>query len=164
MAISEELVDNLNRLMRLSQDAADVYRSAIEKLSVDDLASSLRVYRDEHREQAKRLARLIVSFGAQTRTGGRTRGFSLSNVTLLPALASTEDVLQALRDDEAIVNDRFREALDDRVMGDEARDVLAFARARNARHLQWIDHALETRVWDTDIETVTGVSLERPQR
>lgn len=164
MAISEELVDTLNRLSRLSQNAADTYQRAIGRLSEDDLASSLRIYRDEHRDHVQQLARLLGSYGVQAAPAVPSQGLSLPNVVTLPALVHMEDVLAALRDDEGIVNDRYREALDAADLPDEVLQTLEKQRERNARHLQWLNHAIDGRIWDTNIETTTGVSPVRPTR
>ena len=164
MAISQTLVDRLNGLARLNQDAGDVYQQAINRLDNDDAKASVTVFRDNHRRHVQALARLLNSYGVQGKPTGEVKGFFLQNVTMLPPLSGDEQTLEALRSDEALVNERYREALDVTDLPEEVRQMLLRQRDEKARHLRWFDDAIAGRMWETETKTETGVSTERPIR
>lgn len=164
MAISQELVERLNRLKRLNQAAADVYQHAIDRIERPRVKASLTVFRDNHRRHVQELARLLHSYGVPPKPPAAPNGLFLKNVTMLPPLSGDERTLDALGNDEALVNERYRDALDVTDWPEDVRQVLGDQREDKARHLDWLERALAARVWETVVETETGVSSTRPPR
>lgn len=164
MAISQKLIDLLNGLERLNQAAADVYENAIDRVDRDGVKATLTTFRDNHRAHVQELARLLHAYGVQAGPPSGASGMFLQNVMMLPPQPSDEETLEALQSDEALVNERYREALDVVDLPEDVRQVLNSQRDMKARHLNWIESAIAGRIWETEVETETGVGPRRPRR
>jgi uncharacterized protein (TIGR02284 family) len=149
MAVSEKLIERLNGLLMLDHDAVDAYEQAIKRLASDICRQNLREFQGDHRRHIVDLRDLISRYDVQPKDHGDLKGVLIKGMTAIQSMAGDEMALKAMQTNERLTNRSYQDVLDDAGLPDEARDVVARNRADEARHLDWINTALSSRLWET---------------
>lgn len=150
MAISEKFVGRLNELLMLDHDAVDAYQQAIDGMKSEFCRQKLREFQGDHRRHITDLTRLIESYGAKAKNRRDVKGFFIKGMTAVQSAMGDHMALKAMQTNEKLTNKKYEDALQDSAMPPEAMEVLRRNRADEARHLAWINQALEQRLWESE--------------
>lgn len=133
----------LKELMQLDFDAIQTYDQAIEKCDLESVRTALESFRADHERHLVNLTRLLADFGVQAETPTRDlKGAALEALTALRSLTGTKGALKAMRMNEKLTNKTYEEALE-ADLPQHARQLLVEHRADEARHLGYIERALD---------------------
>lgn len=155
MAVSQKLIERLNDLIMLDHDAVEAYQQAIDRITSEQVRSHLITFQGDHRRHIETLSQLVVNFGGQPKSRADVKGFFIKGMTALRSMAGDEQALKAMRLNERLTNEKYQEAVEMRDLPDDVRQVVQRNRDDEARHLSWIEQAIDQRVWERD----TGVPL-----
>ncbi len=148
MAVSEKLIGRLNDLLMLDHDAVDAYEQAIKRMSSDYCRSKLRDFQADHRRHIAELKDCIVRYEGKPRDHRDIKGFFIKGMTAIQAMAGDEMALKAMQTNEKLTNSKYEEAVMDSSLPEDVREVVVRGRADEARHLEWINEALDRRYWE----------------
>lgn len=148
-----ELIKLLKELMQLDFDAIQTYDHAIEKSDLESVRSALETFRSDHERHISNLTRLLADYGVQADTPTRAlKGAALEALTMLRSITGTKGALKAMRTNEKVTNKAYEEALEADVP-EHVRQLLVEHRADEARHLSYIERALDQFDQIDQIET-----------
>ena len=150
MATSEALIKRLNELLMLDHDAVDAYQQAISRMKSDICKRQLQDFQGDHRRHISDLKDCIGRYGGKAADRSDVKGFFLKGMTAISAMAGDEMALKAMQANERLTNARYADALNDKTMPDDVQKVVAKNRADEARHLEWINKALDQRLWESE--------------
>jgi rubrerythrin len=149
MAVSEKLIAQLNDLLMLDHDAVDAYEQAIKRMSHPGSRTQLGVFQADHRRHIADLKDCIVRYGGRPHDRRDVKGFFMKGMTALQSMAGDEMALKAMLSNEKFTNSRYEEAAHEASFPDDVRALVAKNRADEARHLDWIEKAIDRRFWET---------------
>jgi len=149
MAVSEKLISHLNDLLMLDHDAVDAYEQAIKRFNQSGCRTQLTAFQADHRRHIADLKDCIVRYGGRPKDRRDVKGFFMKGMTALQSMAGDEMALKAMLSNERFTNSRYAEAMHDVSFPDDVRELVAKNRADEARHLDWIEKAIDRRVWET---------------
>lgn len=150
MAISQQLIDRLNKLLMLDNDAVEAYQQAIDRIESPTCRNKLMEFQNDHRRHITDLKAIISRFGGKPQDRTDVKGFFIKGMTSLQSMMGDEMALRAMRTNEKLTNSTYQDALDDLQMPEEIRMVVEKNRDDERRHLQWIESALQQRLWEQD--------------
>jgi uncharacterized protein (TIGR02284 family) len=148
MAVSEKLIASLNDLLMLDHDAVDAYEQAIKRIDSVHCRGQLQAFQADHRRHIADLKDCVVRYGGKPKDRRDVKGFFMKGMTALQSMAGDEMALKAMQSNEKVTNSKYEEATHDASFPDDVRDVVAKNRADEARHLEWINRALDQRLWE----------------
>jgi rubrerythrin len=147
-----KVVKQLESLRQLDFDAIQAYEQAIEKIDLVTVRSQLESFRDDHARHVADLTRLLEGLGETPETLGRDlKGVLLEGMTALRSVTGTKGALKAMRMNEKLTNKAYEEALDED-LPDQVREVVLRNRADEARHLEYIELAIDQIVDADEVE------------
>lgn len=155
MAVSQKLIDRMNELVMLDYDAVEAYQQAIDRIENEEAKVSLTQFQGDHKRHIQDLGRLITAYGGTPKERGDMKGFFIKGMTALRSMAGDEQALKAMKSNEKLTNEKYQEALDARDLPEDVRQVIQRNRDDEARHLSWIERAIDRRIW----EKGTGASI-----
>lgn len=155
MAVSQKLIDRMNDLVMLDHDAVEAYQQAIDRIDNAEAKTNLTKFQADHKRHIQDLSRLIGAYGGKAKERGDAKGFFIKGMTALRSMAGDEQALKAMRSNEKLTNEKYQEALDARDLPEDVRLVFQRNRDDEARHLSWIERAIDERIWEKD----TGASV-----
>ena len=148
MAVSEALIKRLNHLLMLDHDAVDAYQQAIDRLTNEYCRSQLLTFQADHRRHIADLKDCIVRYGGKAQDRRDVKGFFIKGMTAIQSMMGDEMALKAMQTNEKLTNRDYQEAVDDKSLPDDVREIIVKNRADEARHLDWINKALDQRLWE----------------
>jgi uncharacterized protein (TIGR02284 family) len=148
MAVSEKLITSLNDLLMLDHDAVDAYGQAIKRIDNAYCRGQLQAFQADHRRHIADLKDCIVRYGGRPQDRRDVKGFFMKGMTALQSMAGDEMALKAMQTNEKVTNARYEEAANDASFPDDVRAVVAKNRGDEVRHLEWINRALDQRLWE----------------
>lgn len=154
MAVSEQLIDRLNSLLMLDHDAVDAYQQAIDSIQNDFCRQKLREFQADHRRHIADLKECIGRYGGVAKDRRDLKGFFIKGMTAIQAAMGDHMALKAMQTNERLTNSSYEEAVKDATIPVDVLDVLRRNRADEARHLAWINDALDRRLWEQTTPTV----------
>lgn len=144
----DDVFDRLESLVHLDVDAIHAYDEAIEKAEDQDVRSRLSGFRDDHQRHVTELTEAFRVMGGAPPTPDKDlRGVLIEGMTSLRSSMGTEQALKAMRQNETLTNNRYREAVEETGWDTEVLSILQRGYADEQRHLAWIEERL--RVYDT---------------
>lgn len=150
MAISQKLIDRLNKLLMLDHDAVEAYQQAIDRLDSPTCRNKLSEFQNDHRRHIGDLNRCITQYGGAPQDRTDVKGFFIKGMTSLQSMLGDEMALKAMRTNEQLTNRTYQDALDDLQMPEDVRLLVQRNRDDERRHLTWIETALQQRLWEQD--------------
>jgi uncharacterized protein (TIGR02284 family) len=148
MAVSEKLIGRLNDLLMLDHDAVDAYEQAIKRLSSEFCRTKLREFQGDHRRHIADLKDCIVRYGGKPQDHRDIKGFFIKGMTAIQAMAGDEMALKAMQTNEKLTNAKYEEASREAGWPDDVRELVQRGRGDEARHLEWINEAIDRRYWE----------------
>ena len=130
----DDLIDELNDLIRLDFDAVRAYDQAIEKIEDDDARDDLQQFKLDHERHITDLSEVVRSLGGTPEDGPDLKGVLLEGMTALRSVTGTLGALKAMRMNEKLTNRTYAKAVE-RPMPEHVRDVVMKNREDERRHL-----------------------------
>lgn len=150
MAVSQQLIDRLNKLLMLDHDAVEAYQQAIDRMDSATCRNKLGEFQNDHRRHIDELKKCIAQFGGTPKDRTDVKGFFIKGMTSLQSMMGDEMALKAMQTNEKLTNRTYQDALDDLQMPEDIRLLVQKNRDDERRHLQWIEMALQQRLWEQD--------------
>ena len=143
-----EIIDKLSSLMKLDIDAVKAYEKALDKISEKDVHDEIGKYRDDHVRHIDTISGIIRELGGTPpeRTTD-IRGVFLTGTSMLMGITGTEGALKALETGEKLTNKSYEDATD-QPFPKEILNTLELHFRDEQRHLRFITHALDIKVWE----------------
>lgn len=145
---TNEMIDKLNSLIRLDNDALVGYNKVIEMIEEATLKTEITRFRDDHKRHVSVLSELVKSYGGEAATEQKDiRGLFLGGATALQSIFGVEGALKSLHTGEKITNKNYSES----VQWDFPEDVKIVLRdnyADEQRHIRFVETALRDKVWE----------------
>jgi rubrerythrin len=144
----KETIEKLSSLMKLDIDAIEGYENALKKISQKEVYDQILKFRDDHIRHVDNIADIIVSLGGTppSRTPD-LRGVFLGGTTILQGLTGTEGAIKALQTGEKLTNKSYADAVG-QGFPLEIKTILQTNYEDEKNHLNYINSAIETRIWD----------------
>jgi uncharacterized protein (TIGR02284 family) len=144
----EEIIDELNDLIKLDFDAVQAYNQAIEEIDVPTIRNELTSFRTDHERHVTELTNIVRRYGGEPAEQSRdVTGFLIEGITAVRSKMGTEGALNAMRSNEQLTNREYQNA----VSLDLPMDILAELEANffdEQRHLQYIEQTINGRMWE----------------
>ncbi|NLL13114.1 MAG: ferritin-like domain-containing protein [Fibrobacter sp.] len=145
---TNEMIDKLNSLIRLDNDALSSYNKVIEVIEEATLKAEITRFRDDHKRHVSVLSELVKSYGGEASTEQKDiRRLFLGGATALQSLFGVEGALKALHTGEKITNKNYSESVQWDVPED-VKTVLKENYADEQRHIRFVESALRDKVWE----------------
>ncbi len=145
---NKEIADKLISLCQLDIDAIHAYNKANGHIDQMDIKNSVAKFQGDHERHVKELSDMIRSHGSEPpRFSKDFKGFMLQAFASIRSITGTEGALKALRSGEKMTNSAYNDA----VSQDFPPLVMALLRRNyedEQRHLNYIDQALNNRIWE----------------
>lgn len=145
---TNEMIEKLNSLIRLDNDALSSYNKVIDVIDEPTLKTEITRFRDDHKRHVSVLSELVKSYGGSPSTQEKDiRGVFLGGATALQSLFGVEGALKALQTGEKVTNKNYSDA----VQWDVPEDVKIVLRDNygdEQRHLRFVETALRDKVWE----------------
>jgi rubrerythrin len=154
MATSEALINTLNRLLQLDHDAVEAYEQAIKRLDNAQCRAKLQGFQTDHRRHIDELKACITAYEGRPADHRDLKGYVMTGLTALQSMAGDEAALKAMQANEGGTNDAYEDAADDRRLPDEVQELVARNRNDEARHLEWLNRAIDQRYWEKSGTTI----------
>jgi uncharacterized protein (TIGR02284 family) len=141
-----KIIDRLNDLIHLDIDAISAYDSAIRACEHESVAAPLRQFRSDHERHVRDLAEEVRALGGTPSERRDLKGFLIKGFTAI-ASRGTHSALMVMRGNEELTNRIYQKALKEE-LPDGVREVVELNYSDERRHLEWIQQALDQRVWE----------------
>ncbi len=143
-----EIVNCLLNLVQLDIDAVHAYRQAIQKIDIQTVKDQLTLFKADHHRHIKDLSPMIETFGGTSPEFSKDfKGYLIEGFTAIRSITGTEGALKAMKTNEQLTTKTYDKALKND-LPPEVREVVARNSEDEKRHLQYIERALENRVWE----------------
>jgi uncharacterized protein (TIGR02284 family) len=143
----DKLIAKLNDLIALDIDAYNAYESAISRMTVPILQSTLRQYQADHERHIQDLTQCVTRFGGEPRKKPDVKGFFIKGFTAVTSMMGDEGALQAMRGNETLTNRTYKSALSEN-WSEDVRAIIEKNYQDEQRHLAFIVDALRNRLWE----------------
>lgn len=144
----EEIIDELNSLIKLDFDAARAYDQAIDEIDVPTIRDQLTQFRNDHERHVSNLTSLVRRYGGQPAEHSRDiKGFVIEGLTAVRSKMGTESALNAMRSNEQLTNRNYQQAVNMNFPTDIS-EQLERNFTDEQRHLQYIEQAIAGRIWE----------------
>ncbi len=145
---TNEMIEKLNSLIRLDNDALSSYNKVIDVIDEPTLKTEITRFRDDHKRHVSVLSELVKSYGGSPSTQEKDiRGVFLGGATALQSLFGVEGALKALQTGEKVTNKNYSDAVQWNVPED-VKIVLRDNYGDEQRHLRFVETALRDKVWE----------------
>ncbi|MEW5852647.1 MAG: ferritin-like domain-containing protein [Myxococcota bacterium] len=142
------ILDALEALVHLEIDAFHAYGQALKFVEVPPVREKLHRLQGEHERNATHLSEIITKLGGKPPPFSRDfKGFLLEGFTAIRSVTGTEGALQALRMNERLVGMMYERAMAMDLPKD-VYDAVKHAQEDERKHLKYLEHAINTRVWE----------------
>jgi uncharacterized protein (TIGR02284 family) len=153
---TNQIIEVLNDLIQLDIDAVNAYEQAIKRIDVPQVGADLEQFKADHERHIDDLSEAVRELGGEPPDRSPDlKGFLLEGFTALRSVTGTEGALKAMRTNEKATNARYDDALREELPADiEA--LVRQNREDERRHLEYIERALDNRVWETGLGVHPG--------
>jgi uncharacterized protein (TIGR02284 family) len=132
----------LNSLLRGEMSAIETYRQAIEKFSGESLVDQLRAFQRDHRDAADALWHHVERHGGKPSEGSGSWGAFAQAVEGTAKLLGNTAALKALKEGEEHGLKEYQDALDNKDLPADCRELLLGFIPKQRQHIQAIDQLL----------------------
>jgi uncharacterized protein (TIGR02284 family) len=140
-------IQSLQDLIHLDMDAINAYQKAIDACEHPSVADQLRQFQGDHRRHVKELSGELERLGEKPDVRTDLKGFFIEGFTGLTSLG-THSALVSMKGNEKLTTSKYKAALELQDLPQSAKDLLQRNFRDEARHLQWIEDALQRKVWE----------------
>ncbi|MDO5576477.1 MAG: ferritin-like domain-containing protein [Fibrobacter sp.] len=143
-----EAADKLSSLMKLDIDAVKAYEKALENIDNREVYDEIAKYRDDHVRHVDVLTHMIRDLGSvPPKRTTDIRGLFLTGASMLMGISGTSGALKALQTGEKMTNKSYENATN-QPFPKEIRNRLESFFLDEQRHLRYITHALDMKIWE----------------
>lgn len=142
--MDRNVVNVMNRLIRLDLTAIRSYEQAIEGAKSVEIRERLTEFMADHHRHVRDLEVMVVAFGGKPAKRRGLMGPFIEGFTAVLAMGNRTALL-AMRTNEALTNRTYAAALR-RPLPEGVRALIASNYADERRHLAWIKEARRVRV------------------
>lgn len=151
---TRRLLHILDEIIRYGYEAIGAYDEAVRSLLSEPVRRRLVEFRGRHAHELSGLTQVVRDLGGDPSERPANLGVTRDDLEPIAGEAmGSEDVMQRLRRDIAIVHAKVRDRRD---LEGAPQDVLGLVRryeAELAAELAWIDRALRERAWEHPART-----------
>ncbi len=155
----QEMIKNLNSLIRLDIDAIHAYEQAMKNINEIEIRDQLAAFRNDHHRHFSELSEFVTKMkGQPPEFSPDFKGFIIQGFTALRSATGTEGTLKAMETNEKLTNNYYEEA----TRWNLPSEAMVMVRSNfedEQRHLSYIQIALRERIW----ERRPGTAEERPE-
>jgi hypothetical protein len=145
---TQEIVEELSRLVQLDIDAVQAYDAALSALGQGPIATELSLFKVDHQRHVLELSQLIMGLGYNPpEVKPDAKGALLKGLTGLRARLGPEQALLAMRSNEQLTTSMYAKALA-KPFPEQVLDVVRRGHGDEGRHLAYIERALDSRLWE----------------
>jgi uncharacterized protein (TIGR02284 family) len=143
----DKQIEELNELIRIDFDAIGEYNSAIDDIEEIAVREPLIRFRGDHERHVQNLSQIVSRLGGKSVSGPDIQGLLRKTMTKVAGLGGVELTLKAMRSNEELLNKTYAHhlSLD---FPDDVKQVIRANYADEQRHLAWVEHALQSRMWE----------------
>lgn len=145
--MAKDVVKELNNLIQLDLDAIKAYDQAIEACDHPMIKSRLTEFRSDHVEHVDNLSAHVRALGGVPEQSRDLKGLLIEGFTAITAHGD-RSALVAMSGNEQITNRRYEAAVNMPELTEEIRATVEKNRKDEARHLLWINEALDLKLWE----------------
>jgi len=144
---NKEIARKLSSLAQLDIDAEHAYVQAIEEIKETAIRDRLSEFREDHKRHVAELSVAIRELGEAPPEYKRdTKGFLMGGFTAIRSKTGTEGALKAMKANEKTSTKAYEKARSWEVSV-SIKALIEKICANERRHLEYIEHALETKLW-----------------
>jgi uncharacterized protein (TIGR02284 family) len=144
----EEIIVQLNSLIKLDYDAARAYDQAIDEIDVPTIRDQLTQFRNDHERHVSNVSSLVRRYGGAPAERSRDlKGFLIEGMTAIRGKGGTESALNAMRSNERLTNKNYQQAVNLNMPSD-INEQLDRNFADEQRHLEYVEQAINGRIWE----------------
>ena len=144
---TDKIIEELNELIRFDFDAVGAYDEAIQHIKEAQVAQPLQRFRGDHLRHISDLSAIVRRLGGKPVVRGDFKGLVRKTMTKIAGAMGTETALQAMKSNEDVLNEAYaRHATMDFPL--DILDVVKKNLGDEQRHLEWVELALHTRLWE----------------
>ena len=108
----DEMVKNLNDLIKVDIDASSAYMQAVEKIDDVDIEEQLMSFREDHERHIDSLNDELQKMGeTPPKRSKDLKGHLMEGFTALKSVTGTHGTLEAMKSNEKHTNKKYQEAL-----------------------------------------------------
>jgi uncharacterized protein (TIGR02284 family) len=144
-------IQSLQDLIHLDMDAINAYQKAIDACEHESVSSKLREFQGDHRRHVTDLTAELLRLGEKADVRTDIKGFFIEGFTALTSLG-TRSALVSMKGNEHLTTSKYKAALELQDLPQSAKDLLKRNYSDEARHLKWIEDALEGKIWEQSAE------------
>jgi len=138
-----DIIERLNDLIQLDVDAVEAYDHAIKHMEYADIRKRFLDFQDDHKTHISELSAFVQQLdGKPIKPKPDLRGYLLEVFTALRSVTSTQGALEAMKRNETLTNEKYREAAD-LDLPEEFIIILRTNLSQEIRHLQYIEEILD---------------------
>jgi rubrerythrin len=150
---TKDLVDCLSELIQLDLAAISAYESAIKACEHEAVAHPLRMFQDDHERHVRELSAKVQGLRGTPPERRDFKGLLMKGFTAVMS-RGTHSALVAMRGNEEYTTRTYERVLAEQALPGPLRDLVLANSHDERRHLEWIEQALQARVWERE----TGAS------
>jgi rubrerythrin len=144
---NKEIARKLSSLAQLDIDAEHAYGQAIDEIKEVAIRDRLSEFREDHKRHVAELIVAIRELGETPPEYKRdTKGFLMEGFTAIRSKTGTEGALKAMRSNEKTTSKTCEKARSWEVP-QSVKALIEKNCADERRHLEYVMHALETKLW-----------------
>ncbi|MEW5895799.1 MAG: PA2169 family four-helix-bundle protein [Candidatus Omnitrophota bacterium] len=107
-----EVVEHLNDLINLDIDASNSYLQAVEKIDDTSIQEQMLTFREEHERHIDSLNGELQKMGEKPSKRTKDfKGYLMEGFTALRSASGTSGALEAMKQNEKLVNKKYKEAV-----------------------------------------------------
>jgi uncharacterized protein (TIGR02284 family) len=144
---TEDIIEECNDLIRFDHDAIGAYDEAIDSVDEPMIKEQLLRFRGDHERHVLDLSAVVRRLGGDPPERPGFRGILRKTMTKVAGLAGTEMTLRAMRSNEEVLNKQYNERLQ-KAFPAEILDIIRRNYIDEQKHLAWVEHALQSRMWE----------------
>jgi uncharacterized protein (TIGR02284 family) len=139
----DKMIEVLNDLLIVDNNAVGLYDKVLEKLDRDDLRSQVESFRGDHQRHIRDLSQAVRGLGGTPRNDTSFVGPMAKTFTsVTAALMGNKGALQGLMQGEEYTTSNYDKVNLD-LFSEDIRSIIMRNRDDEHRHLQWVKDALK---------------------
>jgi len=136
------LEDLLTDLVKLDYDAADAYRSAIDRLQNPEFRATLALFREDHLRHVDELDGILKTSGKTPPQEGDVKSYLTQGKVVVGGLMGDKAIIQAMKTNEDDTNTAYDRAVAFKAVPQDTHQIFARAQLDERRHRDWMEAAL----------------------
>lgn len=134
----KKTIDTLKDLAQLDIDAVEAYKQALDKIEDKEIHQQISSFKKDHEKHITALNQKITELGGEkVEKSQDLKGYLIEGFTALRSITGTEGALKAMRGNEKMTNEKYREAFE-MDFDENVRELIRKHYSDEVRHLEYI--------------------------